>query len=82
MLPHSVIKITRESANDGFITGIGPTKTATRQTAEMTIWPDEDDPLAHRLGLDRGHHASTSPAIHDYIVVRDSGKNDGPWGHP
>ena len=70
VLPHTVVKVTRETADHGLVARVGKAETAAAQAAEMLVRRDDDDALAHLLGLHGGDDSRAGAAVDDDVVVR------------
>ena len=73
MLPDPVVKLAGQAADDRLVAGVGEAESAAGEAAEMFVRADEDDRLAHLLGLHGGGDAGRGQAVDNHVVV-------GGWG--
>ena len=69
----AVVEVAGESADDGFIAGVGPAESAAGEAAEVFVGPDEDDCFAHFFGLHGGDDARRGAAVNDDVVLLGCG---------
>ena len=67
MHPDAMIKVTCQSADHRFVTGVGPTQPAGRESAKVIVRADNKDGLAHPFGLHGGGHGCRCSAVNDDI---------------
>src|SRR5262245_13612702 len=70
MFPDAMIKIARQPSDDRLVSRVGEAKPAARQAAQMFVWANDHDRLAHLLRLHRGNDARGSAAIDHHVVFR------------
>ena len=77
VLPDAMVELARKAADHRLVAGVGPSKTAGGQSAEMLLRANHDDGLAHPLGLDSGRDRAGGAAIdQDVGLARRSGESD------
>ena len=75
--PDAVIEVAGETADDGLVARVGVAQAGAAQAAEVDVGADDDDRLAHLLGLDGGDDPGGSAAVDDDVVGLCGGEAQG-----
>ena len=77
VLPDAMVELAGEAADDGLVAGVGEAEPARGEAAQMLVRADDDDGLAHALGLHRGGDRAGGAAVDEKVGLarrRDRGK--------
>ena len=67
VFPDAMVELPRQPADHRLVAGVRETQAAARQAAEMSVRADEDDGLAHALGLNGRDDARRCAAVNDEL---------------
>jgi hypothetical protein len=73
----AMIKITRQTADDGLVARVREAEAAAAQAAEMLVWGNDDDGLAHLLHLHGGSDGGAGAAVDDDVMLGGGRQAEG-----